>query len=87
MNLILLIPLTLLVSCASSGAGVGRILDRPSDFPEEVLYLSDETERGKMWCLTDADYIRETKHIVKLNHVIDKYECQMDILNGDECQK
>ena len=51
------------------------------------MYLSDETERGKMWCLTDADYIRETKHIVKLNHVIDKYECQMDILNGEKCDK
>ena len=87
MNLTPLILSTLLVSCASSGAGVGRILERPSDFPEEVLYLSDETERGKMWCLTDADYIRETKHIVKLNHVIDKYECQIDILNGEKCQK
>ena len=42
---------------------------------------------GKMWCLTDADYIRETKHIVKLNHVIDKYECQVNILNGEKCEK
>jgi len=77
----------LLTSCASSGAGVGRIVERPSDFPDEVLYIPNESERGKMWCLTDGDYIRETKHMVKLNHVIDKYECQITILNGGKCKE
>lgn len=80
------IPLMLLVSCASSGAGVGRILERPADFPEGVVYTPVESQRGKMWCLSDPDYIAETKHIVKLNHVIDKYECQINILNGEKCE-
>ena len=32
----------LLPSCASSGAGVSRILERPADFPEGVVYTPIE---------------------------------------------
>lgn len=78
----------LLVNCVSSGAGVGRILDRPADFAHGVIYSPvDSRPGGRIWCLTDADYITETKHTVQLNHVIDRYECQVNILNGGKCQK
>ena len=77
----------MLVSCASSGAGVGRILERPSDFAQGLIFVPVDFQHGKNWCLSEDDYINETKHIVSLNHVIDKYECQIDILNGEKCQK
>jgi hypothetical protein len=34
----------------------------------------------------DDDYLRETQHIIHLNHVIDRYECQVVLRNGaKEC--
>ena len=77
----------MLVSCASSGAGVGRILERPPDFAHGVIYVPVDNNQGRNWCLSEDDYINETKHTVRLNHVIDKYECQIDILNGEKCQE
>jgi len=66
---------------------VGRILERPPDFAYGVMYVPVDQGRGKNWCLSEDDYIDETKHIVSLNHVIDKYECQVNILNGKKCQE
>ncbi len=74
----------MLTACVTQGANVARTLERPSDFPNDVVYLPYDNGRGPMWCLPDADYIRETQHIVSLNHVIDNYECQVEILNGAE---
>jgi len=77
----------MLISCASSGAGIGRILERPADFAQGVIFIPVDFERGKNWCLSEDDYITETKHNVSLNHVIDKYECQINILNGEKCDE
>ena len=84
--MVLILPM-LLANCVSSGAGVGRILDRPPDFAQGVIYSPVQSGQGKVWCLTDADYITETKHTVRLNHLIDKYECQIEILNGGKCKE
>lgn len=76
----------LLTACASKGGGMLRTFERPSDFPMDVKFLPEGGQRGKFWCVTDADYVRETKHMIHLNHVIDRYECQVKIKNGGtEC--
>ena len=76
----------MLTACAHAGGGTLRTFDRPSDFPSEVKFLPHDNGRGKVWCVSDADYVRETQHIVHLNHVIDRYECQVAIKNGaTEC--
>ena len=76
----------MLTACAHAGGGPLRTFDRPSDFPSEVKFLPHDNGRGKVWCVGDGDYVRETQHIVHLNHVIDRYECQVAIKNGaTEC--
>jgi len=72
----------MLTACAHAGGGTLRTFDRPSDFPAEVSFLPQNTGRDKVWCVSDADYVRETQHIIYLNHVIDRYECQVAIKNG-----
>ena len=72
----------MLTACAHAGGGTLRTFDRPSDFPSEVSFLPQNTGRDKVWCVSDADYVRETQHIIYLNHVIDRYECQVAIKNG-----
>ena len=73
---------TMLTACATSGGTSLRTFDRPTDFPPEVSFLPHDNGRGKVWCVTDGDYVRETKHMIRLNHVIDRYECQVQIKNG-----
>ena len=76
----------MLTACAHAGGGTLRTFDRPSDFPSEVKFLPHDNGRGKVWCVCDGDYVMETQHIVHLNHVIDRYECQVAIKNGaTEC--
>ena len=57
------------------------------DSAQGVIFVPVNFQHGKNWCLSNDDYITETKHNVSLNHVIDKYECQINILNGEKCDE
>ena len=78
--------MTMLPACGATGGGTLRTFDRPPDFPSHVLFQAYDSGRGKRWCVIDDDYLRETQHIIHLNHVIDRYECQVVLRNGaKEC--
>ena len=76
-NWIALILLLLLAGCGGLTQKDLRILDRPPKFTECDYRAVPDGQ----WCLDSNCYMLETQHILKLNHIIDRYEMQVEEFN------